>query len=275
MSKRKQTVINCRHRAEAQKLLHELNKMGLTWCDSETLLSSRTRWSRYKADTCYGLHNGGLEFGGLPYYAKNGYTIVHYDNRKKAFEDWGLEATRPAPLSAHAAALKNLNLEDGDTVKVGFPVPNHGGGWKNTWVYRMDSCVGHEFKVIKSTTEDTEGVLLRTEGFKECKQNYKFPAFCLERVEAEPTPDYPKKFMEHSVSVDFDAGKIRVGCQTYTAKFARKILEELDILSSDERRYVGVANIYVDGHEVPLVACHKFMREMKPALEYIERDDNE
>ena len=69
---------------------------------------------------------------------------------------------------------KESGIKVGDEVKVLCGCPTRFGGWGNIWTKEMDKYIGEVFKVERDAQQ--RGFSLRGTG-------YRFPSFCLEKVE--------------------------------------------------------------------------------------------
>lgn len=84
----------------------------------------------------------------------------------------------------HEQALQLLNLKAGDTVRVLRKAESISNGWRGRWIPEMDLFVGKKCKVL---TINSLGVLLEDDN----DEAWYFPAFVLEKVEAERTENDP------------------------------------------------------------------------------------
>jgi hypothetical protein len=73
--------------------------------------------------------------------------------------------------------LLNLNLKEGDRVKITHSVPDLDLGWRNGWVKAMDQAIGKEGKVI--SVDKMYGIFLEVEGLS---SGYSYPPQCVELV---------------------------------------------------------------------------------------------
>lgn len=72
-------------------------------------------------------------------------------------------------------------IKPGDRVKVIAKVESYSGGWQNSWAKEMDEYVGESFIVIDVPLKYNSGIALRHPD-----NYYRFPYFCLEKVEKKP-----------------------------------------------------------------------------------------
>ena len=108
--------------------------------------------------------------------------------------------------------LLNLNLKEGDRVKITHSVPNGDLGWGNIWTKEMGQAIGKEGKVI--SVDKVYGILLEVEGLS---SSYSYPPQCVELVTEPVVYNKEKKEPEYYTFTDefhesiSDISPLRVG----------------------------------------------------------------
>ena len=85
-------------------------------------------------------------------------------------------------LKTNQEALKELDLQVGDTVKVFQKAESHKRGWANHWVDNMDNAIG-KTGVIVGIGDENQGVEIKIDEVQDgvgC--NYRYPAFILGKL---------------------------------------------------------------------------------------------
>lgn len=170
----------------------------------------------------------------------------------------------------HQLAYEALDPKPGEKMKVLFKVPGSSQGWANNWVPGMDNCVGGTYTVNdrgKPYDAETYGVLLDVRGTGFVGESFRFPAFCLERVE-DPVPEHPKTFGDFDVRVDTERKVIAVGCERFTLKDILRIERELNMLNNNI--CVIPTRVKIRGHELLGTSVRRLLKELQPVIKYLE-----
>ena len=236
--------------------LLKLENQGYTWYNPTSRFTPLSEWAKqnnywnnYKENTVLCLETGSkLTYCSRKFAEDEGYTVV-------------TPGVPEVPKSLHQLALDNLALKPGDRVKVLFKVPGQTGGWTSVWVPPMDDAVGKILEVIEMSGVPPEtGVPLRYDYVRY------FPAFALELVSrASDKPKYPGTFGVHYVTVDRD--RIKVGCQSFSFAEYDELLGFLTNPAPLNGRVV-VKTLWISGHETDSKDLTKFLKKLKPAVEF-------